>query len=208
MNTINFAISYFISFLILRFIIFYFKWHILTNIRRILYVHFSTAHNFLQKLCIGGSLDVDMISILTYAIHQASIENLRDLGASPVITDLSSTPRKLSAADMSASISDMFLTEPPYKWQNHSKSIHTPNYFVTIPAVATTAFSVGFDDSVVDTLAPILLNLFGIGQEDRALNSASAWLLLPHAWGWLLDLLLPRPPSGRWACWAAVCAGM
>ena len=122
---------------------------------------------FLQKLCIGGSLDVDMISILTYAIHQASIENLRDLGASPVITDLSSTPRKLSAADMSASISDMFLTEPPYKWQNHSKSIHTPNYFVTIPAVATTAFSVGFDDGVVDSLAPILLNLFGIGQEDQ-----------------------------------------
>ena len=108
-----------------------------------------------------------MISILTYAIHQASIENLRDLGASPVITDLSSTPRKLSAADMSASISDMFLTEPPYKWQNHSKSIHTPNYFVTIPAVATTAFSVGFDDSVVDTLAPILLNLFGIGLDDQ-----------------------------------------
>ena len=115
----------------------------------------------------GGSLDVDLISILTYAMHQASIENLADLGASTVITDLSRTPREMSAADMAGSISDMFLAEPPYKWQNHSKSIHTPNYFVTIPAVATTAFSVGFDDSVVDALAPILLNLFGIDQEDQ-----------------------------------------
>ena len=34
----------------------------------------------------GGSLDVDTISILTYAIHQASVEHLRDLGASTVIT--------------------------------------------------------------------------------------------------------------------------
>ena len=119
------------------------------------------------NLCAGGALDVDMISILTYAIHQASIENLMDLGASTVITDLSHTPREMSAADMADSISDMFLTEPPYKWQNHSKSIKTPNYFVTIPSIATTAFSVGFDDSVVDTLAPFLLNLFGIEQEDQ-----------------------------------------
>lgn len=81
--------------------------------------------------------------------------------------DLSRTPRELTAAEMAASMSDMFLTEPPYRWQNHSKGIHTPNYFITIPAVGITAYSVGFDESVVDALAPTLLGLFGIDQEDQ-----------------------------------------
>ena len=92
----------------------------------------------------GGSLDVDTISILTYAMHQASIENLRELGASPVITDLSPTPRELSAVEMAASMSDMFLNEPPYEWTNHSKErylcdvcknfrySHPPSLFVTV----------------------------------------------------------------------------
>ena len=61
----------------------------------------------------------------------------------------------------------MFLAEPPYKWESHSKSLDTPSYFVTIAAVGTTAFSVGFGESVVDTLAPILLDLFGVGQEEQ-----------------------------------------
>ena len=34
-----------------------------------------------------------MIAILSYAAHQASVENLRALGASPVITDLNITAR-------------------------------------------------------------------------------------------------------------------
>ena len=42
---------------------------------------------------LGSTLDFSMICFLSYVAHQASIERLRDLGASPVITDLSTTGR-------------------------------------------------------------------------------------------------------------------
>lgn len=59
----------------------------------------------------GGALDVGMIGILSYAMYQASVENLRAAGASPVITDLTNYTRLLTGVEMASNISDMFLTK-------------------------------------------------------------------------------------------------
>ena len=60
----------------------------------------------------GGALDTGMIGVLSYAMYQAAIENLRSAGASSTITDLNSTrSRPLTAVEMAANMTEMFLTK-------------------------------------------------------------------------------------------------
>ena len=106
-----------------------------------------------------------MIAILSYASHQASVENLRALGASPVITDLNATTRALSGVEMVDSVSDMFLTKPVQEWDNRTRSIDVPDYVVSFSGIVCSALSLALDDATVDALAQFLLDLFGVEQE-------------------------------------------
>ena len=63
------------------------------------------------------------IAILAYIAYQASIENLRDLGASSIITDLTNTPREQNGVEMAATISDMFVNKSPPEWENVTMGI-------------------------------------------------------------------------------------
>ena len=63
------------------------------------------------------------IAILSYVAYQASVENLKDLGASSVITDLKNSPREQTGIEMATTISDMFLTKSPAEWENVTMGI-------------------------------------------------------------------------------------
>ena len=60
----------------------------------------------------GGALDTGMIAVLSYAMYQAAIDNLRSAGASSTITDLDSDrTRPLTGVEIAANMTDMFLTK-------------------------------------------------------------------------------------------------
>ena len=131
---------------------------------------------------LGATLDFYMIAILSNASHQASVENLRALGASPVITDLNATARALSGVEMVDSVSDMFLTKPVQEWDNRTRSIDVPDYVVSFSGIVCSALSLALDDATVDALAQFLLDLFGVEQEfqDFILNNYLPEVRHPH----------------------------
>ena len=140
-----------------------------------------------------GNLDGHMIGVLSYAIYQASIEHLRDLGASPIITDLKSTNRALTGVEMARSMSDMFLTMPVNQWLSHFTAMDRPEYELTFSAIVTSMLSISLDNQqlinifrevtppfldcgsltsflkhgTVDFLAPVLMDLFDLKEEQR-----------------------------------------
>ena len=142
----------------------------------------------------GGALDVGMIGVLSYAMYQASVENLRAAGASSVITDLNSTGlRPLTGVQIASNISDMFLTKvyileqdryrhlaPKWivlfilflfknvtEWESNMKSIDMPDYFITFAAIVSSALTLSYPDFVVEMVAVPLFDGFNVDQEIR-----------------------------------------
>ena len=66
---------------------------------------------------------------------------------------------------MAQSVSDMFLEKPVYEWDSHMKSIDVPDYYLTFAGIVSSAFTLTFNDSLVDALAPVLMGLFGLEPE-------------------------------------------
>ena len=60
---------------------------------------------------------------MSYIAYQASVENLKALGASSVIIDLKNSPREQTGIEMATTISDMFLTKSPAEWENVTMGI-------------------------------------------------------------------------------------
>ena len=140
-----------------------------------------------------GALDVHMIKVLSYTIYQASIENLRDLGASPIITDLKPTKRALTGVEVARSMSDMFKTMPVNQWLSHFTVMDLPDMELSFAAIVSSILSTSFDNQqlgnifrevdlpfvdcgsltsflrhgAVDFLVPVLMDLFDLGQEQR-----------------------------------------
>ena len=129
------------------------------------YLGFGSAFWHGSVTDLGITMDIGFIDILAYVIHQASVENLRILGASSIITDLNFTPRNLSAIDMTSSISDMFINKPVYEWKNHIDDIDKPDRFLIFSGIVSSACSLALNDDTFDSLAPILLELLGVEEE-------------------------------------------
>ena len=66
---------------------------------------------------------------------------------------------------MAQSVTDMFLDKPVYEWDSHVQGIDVPDYYLTFAGIVSSAFTLTFNDSVVDSLAPVLLELFGLEPE-------------------------------------------
>ena len=115
----------------------------------------------------GLSFDANMISILSYAAHQASIENLNSLGPSCIITDLNSTCRESSGVEIANSISDMVLTIPVTEWRAQIDNLDMPSFFITFGGLVSSALTVAFEDETVDALAPFLMNLLSVPEEEQ-----------------------------------------
>lgn len=116
---------------------------------------------------LGAVVDNRFIAILAYIAYQASIENLRDLGASSIITDLTNTPREQNGVEMAATISDMFLNKSPPEWENVTMGIDLPNYYTTFAGIVCSTMTLAFDDAIVDSIIPPLMDLFNLPQEIR-----------------------------------------
>ena len=140
-----------------------------------------------------GALDTHMIDVLAYSIYQASIENLRELGASPIITDLQSTKRAQTGVELARSMSDMFKTMPANQWLTHFKAMDLPDLEMSFAAIVSSIFSTILDHQqignifrevaqpfkdlgsltsflkygTVDFLVPVLMELFDLKQEQR-----------------------------------------
>ena len=72
-------------------------------IQSVSFLGFGSAMEHGSETALGSTLDFDMICFLSYVAHQASVERLRDLGASSVVTDLSTTGRESSCSAPSKS---------------------------------------------------------------------------------------------------------
>ena len=129
------------------------------------YLGFGSAFWHGSVTDLGITMDIGFIDILAYVIHQASVENLKMLGASSVITDLSLTPRNLSAIEMTSSILDMFENKPVYEWKAHIDDIDKPDRFLIFSGIVSSACSLALNDDTFDSLAPILLELLGVTEE-------------------------------------------
>ena len=140
-----------------------------------------------------GALDVHMIKVLSYAIYQASVEHLIDLGASAIITDLKSTSRALNGVQIARSMSDMFLAMPVTQWLDHINAMDLPDMELSFAAIVSSILSTSLDNQqlstifqkgalpfkdfgslisflehgAVDFLVPVLMDLFDLGQEQR-----------------------------------------
>ena len=125
---------------------------------------------------------------MAYIAYQASVENLKDLGASSVITDLTNTPREQSGVEMATTISDMLLNKSPAEWENVTMGISEnkvkdvrpatkilkffhlsdlPNYYTTFAGIVCSTMTLAFDDAIVDSIIPPLMDLFNLPQEIR-----------------------------------------
>ena len=129
------------------------------------YLGFGSAFWHGSVTDLGITMDIGFIDILAYVIHQASVENLRLLGASPIITDLSLTPRNLSAIEMTTNILEMFINKPVYEWKNHIDGIDKPDRFLIFSGIVSSACSLALNDDTFDSLAPILLELLGVEED-------------------------------------------
>lgn len=134
-------------------------------IRSFSYLGFGSAFWHGSVTDLGITMDIGFIDILAYVIHQASVENLKSQGASSIITDLSPTPRNLSGVEMTSSILDMFINMPVYEWKDHLDGIDKPDRFLIFSGIVSSACTLALDDDTFDTLAPILLDLLGVGEE-------------------------------------------
>ena len=112
---------------------------------------------------------------------------MRDLGASSIITDLTNTPREQNGVEMAATISDMFVNKSPPEWENVTMGIgalhgynltHSvgeeirsfpdlPNYYTTFAGIVCSTMTLAFDDAIVDSIIPPLMDLFNLPQEIR-----------------------------------------
>lgn len=87
----------------------------------------------------GYSFDNNMIAVIAYLTHQASVSFLP---SSSVLTELSLTPRSKTGAQVAEDLVSMFYMKPVYEWAEVLDTADLPHvYFVTFAALISTTFS-------------------------------------------------------------------
>ena len=61
----------------------------------------------------------------------------------------------------------MVLTMPVEEWGDHIESIEMPSFFVTFGGLVSSALTLAFEDETVDTLAPFLMDLLSVPEEEQ-----------------------------------------
>merc|ERR1712183_505007 len=65
---------------------------------------------------LGSEADVNMIAVMAYIMHQASMEHLPSHVKTSVLVDLKETQRPLTGVEVSQVLTDMYRVEPNSKW--------------------------------------------------------------------------------------------
>jgi hypothetical protein len=72
--------------------------------------------------------------------------------------------RPQTAVEISSSLTDMFLNEPVSLWNQTLEDMSIPEYNLPFAGMITIAMELTFNETVVDALAPVLLDAFGVNQ--------------------------------------------
>ena len=85
--------------------------------------------------------------------------------ASSVLTDLSLTPRSLSAIEIEKTLFQMYLTMPVTEWSDYTRAVDVPDYYLSFTRVFTIVMTLTFKPATVDYYFPILCDAFGVSQD-------------------------------------------
>jgi hypothetical protein len=115
---------------------------------------------------VGYSFDNNMIAVISYLAHQASVSGLP--GSSSILKELSPTPRSKSGVQVSEDLVLMFTNEPVTQWAEILDKADLPHdYFITFAAIISTVFSLVMPWFLVEFSITQLANLL-IPKDDAA----------------------------------------
>lgn len=87
----------------------------------------------------GYSFDNNMIAVISYLAHQASVSYLP---SSPILTELSETPRSRTGMQVAEDLVTMFYQKPVFEWAEVLDTADLPHvYYITFAAIISTALS-------------------------------------------------------------------
>jgi len=87
----------------------------------------------------GYSFDNNMIAVIAYLAHQASVSYF---AFSPILTELSETKRTKTGIDVAEDLVKMFYEKPVYEWAEVLDTCDLPHvYYITFAALVGTGFS-------------------------------------------------------------------
>ncbi|KAF2367512.1 hypothetical protein FHG87_001742, partial [Trinorchestia longiramus] len=114
---------------------------------------------------LGRQQDRKTLAVLAYVFHQASISALKS--KSPILHDLSKTPRKKTAIQLIEEFQNMYLTKPVSEWYNITEAFDIPDYTLIYAGLYTTVLTLSFDEISVNTIIPILADMFNLPGDFR-----------------------------------------
>jgi hypothetical protein len=115
---------------------------------------------------VGYSFDNNMIAVISYLAHQASVKNLPL--ESSILKQLSMTPRSKDGIEVSEDLVKMFSEKPVPEWAEILDTADLPHvYFITFAALIATCFSLIFPWFVTQMAITFLSKLL-IPKEDAA----------------------------------------
>ncbi|KAF2367511.1 hypothetical protein FHG87_001741, partial [Trinorchestia longiramus] len=109
---------------------------------------------------LGLQQDEKSLAVLAYAFHQASLSALKS--KSPILHDLSKTPRKKTAIQLIEEFQNMYLTKPVSEWYNITEAFDIPDYTLIYGCLYTTMFTISFDEISVNRLVSIMISMFDV----------------------------------------------
>jgi len=105
---------------------------------------------------VGYSFDNNMIAVISYLAHQASVSGLP--GNSTILKELSSDARNMTGVQVSEQLTNLFL-KPVTAWPEVLNSLDLPlDYYITFTAFISTCLAVIFPFVVVETVVGIAAN--------------------------------------------------
>jgi hypothetical protein len=69
--------------------------------------------------------------------------------------------------EISSSVLEMFMSKPIPEWKDHIVDLNLPDYYITFSGLVINSFTLAFDDATVDALVPILMDAFGIPEDQK-----------------------------------------
>ena len=112
---------------------------------------------------LGRQQDNTAIKVISYLVQQAIFNNIP--GSTSVTTDLSLTPRALSALQIEEDLFQMRLTMPVTEWYVHTRAVDVPHYYLSFAGVFAAVATVLFKPPFVDVAIPIFSDAFGMSEE-------------------------------------------
>ena len=132
-------------------------------LRSLAYLMPTSLLHHTAGMAVGIKLDIKIIEIITYLIHQAS---LAGIPYDPVIHDLSTKPRRRSSIEYANDIQEMYLNERVASWGETIKKIDVPSRYQSIGAFIGSSLSANINPIILRIIAPSLARTFGIPDED------------------------------------------